>query len=118
MGSRETPQLSNYVRFHRKRIGLYQEELGALLGYVGGGQVPRHERSKSLPSFATAIAYEVIFQVPVSDLFPAARDRVAEEIERRIDALKEALEQRSAKDPDAAMTARKLEWIALRRGST
>jgi transcriptional regulator with XRE-family HTH domain len=118
MHSTETPPLSNYLRFHRKRIGLSQQELGTLLGYIGQGQVKRHERSNSLPKFATAIAYEILFQVPIADLFPAARNRAEQEIEERIDALKEVLEQRSGKDRYAAMTARKLEWIALRRGST
>lgn len=106
--------LSNCIRFHRKKTGLNQRELGVLLGYSGEEQISRHERFESLPPFVIAVAYEVMFRVPITDLFPEVRDRTEQEVCRRIEALKEALEQRSGKGRHASITARKLEWIAMR----
>jgi hypothetical protein len=109
--------LMNYVRVQRRKSGLSRQELGMLLGYVGEGQVPRHERVNSLPPFRVALAYEVVFQVPIAELFPGLRGRVEQEIERRIDVLRGTLEQRSGKGRHAPITAHKLEWIAMRRES-
>jgi len=118
METEDIRTLSNYIRVHRKKSGLNQHELSMLLGYIGDGQVARHERSLSLPTLTTALAYEVIFRVPVADLFPATRERAQQDIDERIQALKGALEQRSGKGRYAPVTARKLEWIAMRYEST
>jgi hypothetical protein len=117
MNTRKEELLPNYLRQHRKKTGFSQREVGILLGYADEGQVLRHERFQSLPPFVIAIAYEVIFREPVSGLFPGIRNRTEQEIARRIEALKESLEQQSGKSRQALLTARKLEWIAMRNGS-
>ena len=111
----EDESLPNYLRLHRKKTGLSMRELGTLVGNSGEEQVSRHERFETLPPFVIAVAYEVVFRVPVSELFPGIRDRTEREVEQRIEALREVLELRSGRGRDAAMTARKLEWIAMRR---
>jgi hypothetical protein len=117
MENTQTHLLTNYVRVHRKRSGLSRRELGLLVGYVGEGQVPRHERSSSPPPFSVAVAYEIVFQVPIAELFPGVRSRAEREIERRVELLKGTLEQQSGKERHSAITAHKLEWIAMRHES-
>jgi DNA-binding XRE family transcriptional regulator len=117
MENRQTHPLANYVRVHRKKTGLSRRDLSLLLGYVGEGQVPRHERLSSLPPLTVAVAYEIVFRVPIAELFPGLRGRVEQEIERRLDVLRAKLEQESGKDRHSATTAHKLEWIAMRRES-
>ncbi len=117
MQIRQTGPLANYVRVHRKRSGLSRRELGILLGYIGEGQVPHHEQLVSLPPFSVALAYEIVFRVSIAELFPGVRRHIEQEIERRIEALKEMLQQQSGKDRHAAITAHKLEWIAMWRES-
>ncbi len=114
---KQTHPLVNYVRVHRKRIGLSRRELGMLLGYMGEGQVPRHEQLSTLPPFSVAVAYGVVFRIPIAELFPGVHSYVEQEIEQRIEVLKGMLEQQSGKGRHAVVTAHKLEWIALRRES-
>ena len=77
----------------------------------------RHERFETLPPFLIAVAYEVILNVPVTELFPGVRRRTEQEVNRRIEALREVLGQRSGRGRHASVTARKLEWIATRSDS-
>jgi hypothetical protein len=65
------------------RSGLSQEEVGFLLGRGGGAQVCRHERFNSEPGLRLALAYEVIFQKPVRELFPGIFAEIEEEISKR-----------------------------------
>jgi DNA-binding XRE family transcriptional regulator len=107
--------LGNYLRTHRKRSGLSQRELGLVLGYRDDGVVSRHERSRTTPPLVTAIAYGVVFRVPVADLFPGIRAEVTRMIEVNITAFEENLQQRSGKGRGANETAQKLIWLARRR---
>lgn len=108
-------RLDNYLRTHRRKSGLSQRELGSLLGYNDEGQVSRHERSKTVPPLIAAFAYEVIFRIPVSDLFPGIHTEVARQMEANLAALKENLQQRSGKGQGANMTAQKLIWLTQGR---
>lgn len=103
--------LANYLRFHRKRIGLNQEELGKILGYRNEGQVSRHERLGSLPPLLIALGYEAVFRVPLSEIFPGLRDAVEQGIETRLAAFEEELQQHSGKGRSAPIIAHKLEWL-------
>lgn len=108
-----TRSLPNYLRTHRKKTGLSQRELGILVGYKSGHQISRHERFSSLPPLGAAIAFEVVFQLPIAELFPGLRGRIKKEVERSLVLLKEELGEKSGRGRDAVATARKLEWIAL-----
>src|SRR5579864_677135 len=107
--------LSNYLRSHRKKNDLSQLELANLLGYDSMDPVGRHENGVSVPPLSIALAYEVIFRVPISKLFPGYYRTVAQDIEARLAELEEALEKKSASDRDAKVTARKLEFLHARR---
>lgn len=105
-------RIGNYVLTHRKRAGLSQSELGRLIGYGGKGSVSRHEKSLALPPLATALCYEAIFGVPVSDLFPGLKLTVRQAVEDRISEFERELQTSSGV---LNGQARKLAWLDERR---
>lgn len=108
-------RIASLIRIHRKRSGFTQRELARLIGHKNSGRVSRHERGVTIPSLTAALGYETIFQVPMSDLFPAIQDAVIKNAEARLADLESALGQKSAKDHDANATARKLQFIWARK---
>jgi transcriptional regulator with XRE-family HTH domain len=106
---------ANYLKAHRRRSGLTQRELGELLGYRDPGQVSRHERSMSLPALTTALAYEVIFRVPVAVLFVGLHGSTKENIESKMRQLEAKLQGRTTLGRDANLVAQKLMWLNGRR---
>jgi|WetSurMetagenome_2_1015567.scaffolds.fasta_scaffold213070_2 DNA-binding XRE family transcriptional regulator len=105
------PHLASYLRSHRKRSGLSQREIAHLLGYPDQGPVSRHERLCCVPPLMIALSYQAIFGVPVADLFPGSYEAIKQAVEERIEKMKDDLHNCSAKGRDAAMIARKLEWM-------
>jgi transcriptional regulator with XRE-family HTH domain len=89
---------------HRKRAGLSQDEVAYLLGCGHGAKVSRYERFNREPSLRTALAYEVIFQVPVRELFAGIYEQSRRDVERRTRYLVRRIE-RHTKNP---LIARKL----------
>jgi transcriptional regulator with XRE-family HTH domain len=76
-------QLPNYLRSNRKRLALSQEEVAFLLGTQSGAKVCRYERFAREPSLETALAFEVIFQRPASELFGGLYQKVEQEVAAR-----------------------------------
>lgn len=76
-------KLQNYMRTHRKRAGLSQDEAAFLLGLSGGDKVSRYERRSRLPSLETVLAAEAVFGVPASELFAGLFEEVEEETRKR-----------------------------------
>jgi DNA-binding XRE family transcriptional regulator len=111
----EDRRLPNYIRVHRRRAGLSQHELGTVIGYQDAAGVARHEKSLIAPTLELAISYELIFRVPVSEIFAGLRDDVAAEVEFRLARLEQRLGERSARDRNALATERKLVWLTARR---
>jgi DNA-binding XRE family transcriptional regulator len=105
----------NYLVAHRKKSGLSQREMGKLLGYRDAGQVSRHERSESVPRLTMAIAYELIFRVPVSQIFVGMRESIEHKVEGRLSRLEAELGNRNATDRDANLVAQKLVWLNERK---
>lgn len=103
------------LRSLRRKSGLSQIELAQLLGFVSEVPVSRHERSETVPNLLTALGYEVIFRVPVSELFPGLYRSVEAIVEERLTILEEDLQQSSAKGRKAALIARKLEFSCERK---
>lgn len=78
--------LSNYLRTHRKRLALSQEEVAFLLGIGGldkGIKVCRDENFTREPSLQIALAYEAIYGKPVRELFPGLYGQVARKVAAR-----------------------------------
>ena len=111
----KSQSLGNYLRTHRKRAGLSQRELGLILGYGHQGPVSRHERLVSTPPLAIALCYEVIFRVPVSDLFSGLHGHVTQVIESKLAALEEQLGKQSGRGRGADEVAKKLVWLTERK---
>ena len=80
-------QFSNYLRSHRKRLALSQEEVAFLLGTQSGASVSRYEQFARVPSLETALAFEAIFQKPASELFGGLYQKVQQEVVARAQSL-------------------------------
>ena len=80
-------QLTNYLRTHRKRAHLTQDEVAFLLGSRKGAHVSRHERFNRQPSLPAAFAYEVLFRVPAKDLFAGLHETAERAMRNRVRAL-------------------------------
>lgn len=99
--------LPNYLRMHRKRSGFSQDEVAFLLGVKSGAKVCRYERRRRVPPLETALAYEVIFRIPVRKLFLGTY----EEVERRVVKRAEHLARRLINTEPSRMTERKAEVL-------
>ncbi len=87
-------QLSNYLRSHRKRLRLSQEEVAFLLGAQSGAKVSRYEQFARVPSLETALAFEVIFQRSASELFGGLYQKVEREVTERAKTLTSRMQER------------------------
>ncbi len=78
--------LPNYLRTHRKRLSLSQAEVAFMLGGTGenkGSKVSRDESFDREPSLRTALAYEVIYDKPVRELFAGLHEQMERDVVRR-----------------------------------
>ena len=100
----------NLIRKHRKKTGLSQRDIAALLGYRSHWQVSRHERSDAIPPLLAALAYQVIFQVPVSIIFAPMNSTAVKIIERNLADFERALNANGARRSPRAI-AQKLKWL-------
>ena len=107
--------LGNYLRMHRRNAGLSQRELARLLGYKRSWQVSRHELCHTAPPLLIALAYEQVFQAPVSALFAGMTATVEKVIEENMAAFEKDLQEMSAKGRTANGVAQKLTWITNRK---
>ena len=105
------------LRTLRMRSGLSQREVAGILGFLTDVPVSRHECSVSIPDLRTALAYEIIFQVPISDQFPDLFRSIEPIIEVLISELEAKLQQSTAKGRTGARTARKLEFFCERKNN-
>jgi hypothetical protein len=68
-----------------------------------------------IPTLGIALAYEAIFRVPVSELFPELYRTIEPSVEARLAAMEAALRQKSAKGRGSRAVAQKLEWVWSRK---
>jgi transcriptional regulator with XRE-family HTH domain len=111
----EVVHSGNRIRRHRKKSGLTQEELARILGYADDGAVSRHEQSMTVPPLLIAIAYQAVFQVPISDLFPGIQSAVEQAVARRLVELEAGLLERINNAKRRRLAAQKLAWLDERR---
>ena len=98
----------NYIRTCRKRTGLTQEEVAFLLGSKSSAGISRHERLKQTPDLETLLAYELLFQTPVRNLFSRTHQEVEMKLKQRI----RLLIQKLAKAGEGRRIKRKIEILA------
>ena len=97
-------KLANYLRTHRKRLGLSQDEVTFLLGRQSTALVSVHEQFRRLPCLRTLLAYTVILQIPAHELFAGEYQEVEQAVSHRA---KRLIERLATEHPDQR-TARKL----------
>lgn len=105
-------KLDNYLRTHRRRSGLTQTEVAAVLGCKSGSQISRHERRVRTPELERALAYEALYRAPVRELFAGRYEKV----ERRTFERAWALALRLGKQPPSVVLDWKLAWIRANCG--
>jgi DNA-binding XRE family transcriptional regulator len=105
--------VGNYIRVHRRRCGLSQRELGILVGYQHGYAVGQHERSRAQPSLLTALAYEIVFEVPVAQIFTGFHSVVVQSVARNLQELKADLDRQSGRRKKP--TPEKKQWLLNQR---
>jgi DNA-binding XRE family transcriptional regulator len=109
--------LANYLRAHRRKTGLTQHDLARVLGYMNRDSISRHERLEAMPSLLIALSYEVLYRVPVSEIFAGLAETVESNVEAQLAQLETHLGEQSAESSRAVAIARKLEWLSERRSS-
>jgi transcriptional regulator with XRE-family HTH domain len=84
---------NNYLRSHRKQVGLSQSEVAFLLGFDEDGQVSRYEKGEIIPPLRTALALATVFDTSVSTLFSEMQHAVDRNILSRMKQLWAHLEE-------------------------
>jgi transcriptional regulator with XRE-family HTH domain len=105
-----TPTMASYLRSLRLQSGLSQRELADLVGVVSHQQVSQHERSTVVPSLVAAFAYQIVFGVPITQVFPGIAETVSQNVEERMRKMKDRLEESAVRGRGAQKIARTLEW--------
>lgn len=109
------PPRGSVLRSYRFKALFSQRELAEILGLVSAAQVSRHERSVTIPSLLGAISYEVLFKVPIAELFPGIYETVQQKVEASLAQMEHELQQSTAKGQKASRIAFRLEWAEMRR---
>lgn len=100
----DSEKLAHYLRSHRKRLGLSQDELAWLMGSASGSKVSKYERFTREPSLKAVLAYEIVFGVPARELFAGVFEAVRMVTSRHARSLIKRLER----DGQSTETAVKL----------
>lgn len=112
------PPAASRLQSHRRKSGLTQRELAGIIGVANDVQIFRHESGVSIPPLTVALAYSILFQVPISEIFPSLYEAVSENIEATLTEFEQRLQQSSTKGLEAIPIAQKLEWISGRKNHT
>ena len=86
-------RLGNYLRTHRRRWQLTQEELAFIFGYSDPAMVGRLERDERVITLAVAHTTHLMFGVEPRDLFPAFFAGVEDNVFRRMHELRDQFAQ-------------------------
>jgi transcriptional regulator with XRE-family HTH domain len=79
-----TPRrFSNYVRTHRRRLGLSQDDLAFLLGKSFSEHISRYEHFCRVPTLENALALAIILRVSPVELFAREYERIRERVQRQ-----------------------------------
>ena len=84
-------RLSSYLRVHRRKWHLTQDELAFLLGYLNQPIIARLERGERAVTVAVAHTCELVFGVEPRELFPALFEGVEERVLARLHELHKRL---------------------------
>lgn len=76
-------RLQNYLRTHRRRLGLSQEDVAILLGSASGTKISRYENFGRMPEAFTVFAFEIVFNQPARELFAGSYDDIRAAVQMR-----------------------------------
>ncbi len=93
-----------YLETYRLRTGFSRSELAFLIGAMEGKNVTRHERGMSLPTLRSLLAYSLILDAPVEQLYEGMKHDIHEELRSRARGLCRRISSR----PKTRMNERKL----------
>jgi transcriptional regulator with XRE-family HTH domain len=93
----------SYVRPLRRRWGLTQSELAFLIGTKTSTMVSRIEAVKTYPSLAQAIAFSIVFDTPLLELFPEMFGKAHDFVLKQAESLYDELQGTSAKGTSAKL---------------
>jgi transcriptional regulator with XRE-family HTH domain len=96
-------KLPHYLRIERRRAGLSQTDIAALLGVRTASKISRYEHGRRLPPLKTALAYEAILGRPIAELFGGTFAMVQGEVKRRA----RSLEHSGARPPRGSRFSRR-----------
>ncbi|OLE55413.1 MAG: hypothetical protein AUG51_02850 [Acidobacteria bacterium 13_1_20CM_3_53_8] len=74
----------NRLWFARKRSGLQQKQIAALLNHQTVDQVSRYEKGLRIPNLETALCLEIIFGIPIRVLLPDLYKQLEDDIRQKI----------------------------------
>ncbi|MBN1560457.1 helix-turn-helix transcriptional regulator [candidate division KSB1 bacterium] len=80
-------RLHNYLRTYRRRLGLSQKDAAFLLGGRGKEKISRHERGVREPVLETLIAYSILYDVSLADIYSRLCERQRKAILKQIKAM-------------------------------
>ena len=100
-------RLSNYLKMYRKRSTLTQEEMAFLLGAARDSKVSRYENGRRIPAFPAILAYSIVFNAPLHDLFAGHYEETAITIHKRAQRLLAKLGTK----PASPALARKMQFL-------
>lgn len=83
----------NYLRTHRMRAGLSQTEVAFLFGLSNGKTMSRCERMERSMTAEEILALQIIFDVPIQEVFPGLHLKVEKLAIKRIQMLIKKLER-------------------------
>jgi hypothetical protein len=81
--------IPNFLVSNRKRFSLGQDEVAFLLGVKNSDIPSRHETFSREPLLRTALAYEVIYQKPIRELFAGLYADIEKDVSDRANLLLE-----------------------------
>ncbi|WP_143035326.1 helix-turn-helix transcriptional regulator [Bradyrhizobium sp. Rc2d] len=87
----------SYLRPHRRRWGLTQQELAFLIGIKSRTAISRIEGLKRKPSLNAALICTMIFDIPALELFPGLLSELRQAILARANELYDELQGDSSK---------------------
>jgi transcriptional regulator with XRE-family HTH domain len=110
-------RLENYLRAHRKRSGLSQDDVAFLLGTRSGTRVSRYESFARTPALRTALGLAALYRTAAAELFAGLYEKERHRAAAQARALVLRLEK-SASDRHTARKVATLRAIASATRST
>jgi transcriptional regulator with XRE-family HTH domain len=83
----------NYLRSHRKKLGLTQKELGFVLGLGSGCRISALETGRSKPRLYETITFDRLFGQPFEELWPGFSEKIEIDLDTRIRKLMDRLQR-------------------------